>query len=116
MWSGKRSLSKVGLVIPLLSLLLAAVACGTAAPPVEPVVEERVVEGVEKVVVATPTPEPEAASVPQEVEVHPGKVTVMIGSFGTERFDYAFARPRASTTPGFSTTSCSPQTLRMGGG
>ena len=40
---------------------------------------------VEKVVVVTPTAAPAA-----EVKVNPGKVTIMIGDFGTERFDPAF--------------------------
>ena len=49
------------------------------------VVEKEVVKEVEKVVVVTPTAAPAA-----EVKVNPGKVTIMIGDFGTERFDPAF--------------------------
>jgi peptide/nickel transport system substrate-binding protein len=39
---------------------------------------------------AQPTPTPQVAVPPAEVEVNPGKVTWMIGSFGNERFDYTF--------------------------
>ena len=82
------------LVPAVVLLLLLAVACGTAAPatPVvmekEVVVEKEVIKEVvvEKVVVATPT----AAPPPAQVEVHPGEVTWMIASWGTERFDPGF--------------------------
>jgi ABC-type transport system substrate-binding protein len=72
--------------------LVLAVACGgapaapdpTTAPAVEPTAAPAVGE------TAQPTPTPQAASPPTEVEVHSGKVTWMIGSFGNERFDYTF--------------------------
>jgi peptide/nickel transport system substrate-binding protein len=91
-WSGKRCLSKVELVIPLLFLQLLAVACGTAAPRAEPVVEEQIIEEVEKVVVTTPIPTPaaEAVTAPPVVEVHPGKLTIMAGDLANERFDFGF--------------------------
>jgi ABC-type transport system substrate-binding protein len=84
------------IVFPILALLLVlAVACGSAAQPA-PAVEEGAADKevevtqetganqeVGKAVVATPTPAPASA----EVEVHPGKVTLLVGDFGTERFD-----------------------------
>jgi peptide/nickel transport system substrate-binding protein len=87
MGSGKRSLSKVWLATPLLSLLL-VVACGTAAPP-EPVAEPEAPAVVEATPI--PTAAPEALAAPAEVEVHPGKLTIMVAEWGNERFDNAFA-------------------------
>jgi peptide/nickel transport system substrate-binding protein len=88
MGPGRRLLSKVGLVIPLLSILLVAVACGTAAPPTEPVGEPEAASVPE----ATPIPTavPEAVTAPSEVEVNPGKLTIMVGDFASERFDSTF--------------------------
>ena len=82
---------KVSQVLGLgvLSALLLIVACGGAAAPAPspaPVVVEK--EG-EKIVVANPTPI--AAPVRAAGEVHPGKVTWLVGSFANERMDYCLA-------------------------
>jgi ABC-type transport system substrate-binding protein len=61
--------------------------CGTAAPQPEAADESAAPQPIE----VFPTVQPEVATAPQKVEVHPGKVTIMSGSLGTERFDYAFA-------------------------
>jgi hypothetical protein len=89
MWSGKRSLPKVGLVIPLLLLLIVAAACGTAAPAEpEPVGEPEAAPVVEATAV------PEAVAPPAEIEVHPGKLTIMVGDFGNERWHQGFSEGR----------------------
>jgi peptide/nickel transport system substrate-binding protein len=74
-------------LVALPAVLLATVNCGTAAPPPEAAGESAAPQVVE----VFPTAQPEVALDPQQVEVHPGKVTIMSGSLGTERFDYAFA-------------------------
>src|SRR5687768_3957243 len=38
-----------------------------------------------------PTSTPQMAAPPAEVEVNPGKLTIMVGDLGTERFDFSFA-------------------------
>jgi peptide/nickel transport system substrate-binding protein len=40
---------------------------------------------------AQPTSTPQMAAPPAEVEVHPGKLTVMVPDLANERFDYAFS-------------------------
>src|SRR5918992_2902415 len=40
---------------------------------------------------STPTPAPQAAEPSADVEVHPGKLTIMVGDFGNERFDTLLA-------------------------
>jgi ABC-type transport system substrate-binding protein len=79
------------IISPVLALLLVlAVACGSAAQPA-PAVEERASDKAVEVTqeaganqeVAVPT----AAPSPAEVQVHPGKVTLLVGDFGTEHFD-----------------------------
>jgi peptide/nickel transport system substrate-binding protein len=79
------------IISPVLALLLVlAVACGSAAQPA-PAVEERASDKAVEVTqeaganqeVAVPT----AAPSPAEVQVHPGKVTLLVGEFGTEHFD-----------------------------
>jgi hypothetical protein len=76
-------------------VLILAVACGTAeapdptampeatsapaAEPTAPVVDET----------SQPTATPQVATSPAEVEVHPGKLTIMVGDLATERFDIA---------------------------
>ena len=81
----------LGLWIVLALLLI--VACGGAAAPTPVAVEKEVVKEVvkegEKIVVATPTPI--AAPVRAAGEVHPGKVTWLVGSFANERMDYCLA-------------------------
>jgi peptide/nickel transport system substrate-binding protein len=87
-WKGKPF--QLWLVNPLLAIaLLAAIACGTAAPPEPEAVGD---PEVAPVVEATPmaTAVPEAVTAPSEVEVHPGKLTIMVGDFGSERFDSTF--------------------------
>jgi peptide/nickel transport system substrate-binding protein len=71
--------------------LLLGVACGTAAPePTAAPAEEPTVARVESDT-SQPTATPQAVAAPPEVEVNPGKLNWMVGSFGNERFDYTFA-------------------------
>jgi peptide/nickel transport system substrate-binding protein len=73
--------------------LILAVACGTAEAP-NPTrglaVEPTAVTTSGETSQPTPTPQMAAPPAPAEVEVNPGKVTWMISSFGSERFDYTF--------------------------
>ena len=79
------------LMILLGIILVLAVACGTAEAP-----ESSAAPAAEPTAVVTageasqPTPTPQVTAPPPEVEVNPGKVTQMIGSFGNERFDTTF--------------------------
>ena len=87
----------------LLGLTLAvAVACGSAAPEQTAVPEPTATQAADTAPAAEPTAAPvesatsqptatpQMAAPPAEVEVNPGTVTWMIGSFGNERFDYTF--------------------------
>jgi ABC-type transport system substrate-binding protein len=81
------------IIFPVLALLLVlAVACGSAAEPAPADVQPADTSGNQQpppapVEVDTPTPVPQVVAEPAEVEVHPGKVTLLVGDFGTERFD-----------------------------
>ena len=73
-------------------LLVLAVACGSAAAPQEPAAPDTAAAPpvpVETSASVVPTAVPEAMAKPDEamVEVHPGKLTIMIGEFANERFD-----------------------------
>ena len=72
-------------------ILILTVACGTAEAP-DPTVAPAVEPTAAPVAGETsqPTSTPQAVAPTAEVEVNPGKVTWMIGSFGNERFDYTF--------------------------
>ena len=83
----------IRIVMILLGLsLILAVACGrtpaapelTAAPAAEPTTAPVVGETVQ------PTAAPQAVAPPADVEVNPGKLTIMVGDFATERFDVVF--------------------------
>jgi len=69
--------------------LVLAVACGRAAEPTAAPAAEPTTAPVESAT-SQPTATPQMAAPPAEVEVNPGKVTVMIGNFGNERFDQVF--------------------------
>jgi peptide/nickel transport system substrate-binding protein len=72
--------------IGLALMLLVSVACGSAAQPADqPAADSPAVQSI-----APPTAAAQPAAPPSEVTVHPGKVTVMVGDFRAERFDYAF--------------------------
>jgi peptide/nickel transport system substrate-binding protein len=87
------------LMILLVLTLVLALACGSAAPEPTPVPDPTATQAedaapadestVAPVVseASQPTPTPQIAAPPTEVEVHPGKVTWMTADFGTERFD-----------------------------
>ena len=86
-------------------LLVLAVACGgaaqsTSAPPPEakvtPAPEAKATLAPEAIAQPTAVPAPTSPPVVAEPEVHPGKVTWMIGDLGTERFDYAHGTPGGS--------------------
>jgi peptide/nickel transport system substrate-binding protein len=80
----------VKLVTLLGIIMVLAVACGGApaapdpntAPAAEPAAAPVGGE------TSQPTAAPQAAASPSEVEVNPGKVTVMVGDLANERFDY----------------------------
>jgi peptide/nickel transport system substrate-binding protein len=79
---------------PVLLLLLAlAIACGSAAAPAEPpsaadpAPQETVSSGAAPTAAPTPAAPAEVAS----TEVHPGKLTWMVGSFANERMTYCLA-------------------------
>ena len=86
-------------VLVVLTLAL-AVACGgspaapdpTAAPAAEPT-------GAMSGEPAQPTAAAQPAAPPGEVEVNPGKLTIMVGDLGTERFDPAVASGAGGTGP-----------------
>jgi peptide/nickel transport system substrate-binding protein len=78
---------KIQAALLMLTLVL-LLACGTAetpdptaAPASEPTAAA--VDGDR----SQPTSTPQMADPPAEIEVHPGKVTIMIGDLGNERFD-----------------------------
>ena len=81
----------------LVLVILTAVACGEAAAPTSPA---PAAQGTEAPQAATqPTAVPEAMAEPEEamMEVNPGKLTIMVGDMGNERFDQTFV----GGTPGF---------------
>ena len=85
-------------------IILAAVACGSASAPADtaPATEQAAVPAPDKA--AAPAPAAAAPVAPTAVpkavlepavamaEVHPGKLTWMIASFGNERFEYLVSR------------------------
>jgi peptide/nickel transport system substrate-binding protein len=79
----------VKLMILLGIILILTVACGTAEAPPEPTAAPAADATSAPVAGETsqPTPTPQVAIPPAEVQVNPGKVTVMIGDLGNERFD-----------------------------
>ncbi len=66
-------------------LLLLAVACGAAATATPLASTSVPAPGA-----GTPTAVPQAAPTAPAVTVHPGKLTIMLGALGNERFDYGF--------------------------
>jgi peptide/nickel transport system substrate-binding protein len=76
-------------------VLIFAVACGTAEAPDPTAMPEATsapaAEPTASVVDETsqPTATPQVAASPAEVEVHPGKLTIMVGDLARERFDIA---------------------------
>ena len=99
----KRCRSKVWLVIPLMCLLLPAMACGTAATPTSIPTPAAVAAPTPiSTVAAASTPVPKAAPTPTPisgpaVKVNPGKLTIMVGDLANERFDTIFV----GGTPGW---------------
>ena len=86
------------IITPILALLLVlAVACGEAAAPTSPPPAAQATEAPQAATQPTeapqaatqPTAVPEAMAEPEEamVEVNPGKLTIMEGDWGKERFD-----------------------------
>ena len=83
------------LLFSLALILVLAVACGSAAPAEPEVTPPDTSAPVAMEPVAeAPTAVPQAMTEPEPamVEVNPGKVDVLLGSIGNERFDYAFSR------------------------
>jgi peptide/nickel transport system substrate-binding protein len=82
----------LGLGLAVASLLLLAVACGTAATATP--APTRAPSPTAPTVSAGQTPTPKSAPTtvpaPAALAVNPGKLTIMMGDFGEERFDYAF--------------------------
>jgi hypothetical protein len=81
--------------------LVLTVACGGAPAAPEPTIataaEPTPVSGAGEISQPTPTPQATAPPAEAEAEVNPGKLTIMVGDFGNERFDQAFV----GGTPGF---------------
>jgi peptide/nickel transport system substrate-binding protein len=80
----------VAKLVTLLGIIMVlAVACGgapAADPNTSPAAEPAAAPGVGET--SQPTAAPQVAASPSEVEVNPGKVTVMVGDLANERFDY----------------------------
>ena len=98
-----RTLKSWRMIFPLLALLLVlAVACGTSTTPDTTAPDTTAPDTTAPEVASVPTAVPEAKSEPAapaaDVEVHPGKLTWMIGNFGHERFDPTYGSRRATTT------------------
>ena len=84
----------------LVLVILTAVACGEAAAPTSPPPAAQATEAPQAAAQATeapqavtqPTAVPEAMAEPEEamMEVNPGKLTIMAGELGAERFDIIF--------------------------
>ena len=73
-------------------ILILVVACGTATAPDStsvPAVEPTAAPAAGDT--SQPTPTPQVAAPPAEVEINPSKLTIMVGDLGTERFDFSFA-------------------------
>jgi peptide/nickel transport system substrate-binding protein len=70
--------------------LILAVACGSAAEPTAAPAAEPTAAPVESAT-SQPTPVPQVAAPPTEVEVNPGKLTIMVGDLAAERFDNIFS-------------------------
>jgi ABC-type transport system substrate-binding protein len=89
---GGQTMAKMLTILFGLTLIL-AVACGTAESPPEtaaaPAAEPTAVTTAGET--SQPTPVPQAASPPAEVEVNPGKLIIMVGDLDTERFHQVFA-------------------------
>jgi ABC-type transport system substrate-binding protein len=72
-------------------IMVLAVACGgapAADPNATPAAEPTATPGVGET--SQPTAIPQATAPPAEAEVNPGKLTIMVGSLGNERFDRLF--------------------------
>ena len=96
---------KAKILTMLLGLILVlAVACGSAAEPTAvpdptplPGQSAETAPAVEptaapvEIATSQPTATPQVVAPPAEVEVHPGKVTIMVGGLGSERFDFVVA-------------------------
>jgi len=85
------------LAVPALALLLVlAVACGSAAAPETPTASPQPTAapgtGATPTTGTTPTASPQETTTPGEVQVHPGRVNIMVGDFASERFDIVFSR------------------------
>ena len=78
----------------LVLVILAAVACGSAAEPETTAPDTTAPGPTAAAAVAQPTAVPEAMSEPAgaDVEVNPGKVTWLIATLGNERFSYLTAQ------------------------
>jgi peptide/nickel transport system substrate-binding protein len=72
--------------------LVLAVACGGAPAAPEPAVAPAAEPTATPIEGATsqPSPTPQVAASPAEGEVHPGKLTIMVGDLGSEQFDGTF--------------------------
>jgi ABC-type transport system substrate-binding protein len=92
MFGGFAMATRIVMMLLVLTLVL-AVACGGAAPPApEPTAApaETTAASVEGDT-SQPTSTPQMANPPAGVEVNPGKLNVMVGDLGNERFDGAFS-------------------------
>ncbi len=83
-----------GLVLAVTTLLLAGVACGTAATATPAPTQAAQPVATQPLAATAPAPVATGKPAPTPVpaaQVHPGKLTIMVGDFGPERFDTLFA-------------------------
>jgi ABC-type transport system substrate-binding protein len=95
----------------LVLTLISAVACGSAAPEPTAVPDPPATQAADAGPVAEPSAAPVESATSQptaksqmaapspDVEVNPGKLTIMVGDLGTERFDQAVAGGAGGTGP-----------------
>jgi hypothetical protein len=98
-FGGYTMATKIVMVVLGLTLVL-VVACGTAEAPEPTAAPDPTAADAAPAAEPTaapaesdtsqPTAVPQVADPPADVEVNPGKLTIMVGDFGTERFDNAF--------------------------
>jgi len=82
--------------------LVLIVACGSSPAAPEPTAAPAAEPTTAPVVSDTfpPTATPQVSAPPADVEVNPGKLTIMVGNLGDERFDAAFSTGEGSTAYG----------------
>jgi hypothetical protein len=94
-----------GILAPVLMMvLLLATACGSAAQPdAQPADTSADTQPItEPTAAPVSDAQPTSPLASAEMEVHPGKLTWMVGGWGSANFDYTYDVGGANTTCGFS--------------